>query len=312
MIFPKALKPGDTIGIVATGSPLSPQRLKLGLEQIEKRGYKVKIPFDPSAFYGKYDHAWSNGSVEQRFNALRELYLDKSVKAILSARGGYGTAALLPLIDKKLIIDNPKPFIGLSDVTPLLVFQSFASQVVSIHGPSLGSSFADAESSETALADVNSLFEILENPDCKPSFECDALRSKEAEGQLVAGNLSMLLNCLGTDWDVDYKNKILLIEDVGEPPFKIHRKLAQLKDAGKFNDLEGLVFGRFAKCESKHGPSVKEVFTISLNDILRELSFPVLCGLPFGHWGENKPFPLGCRARINGSRLSLIDSAVTK
>ncbi len=307
LIRPKALKKGDVIGVVATGSPLEQARLDNGIKEIEKRGYQVKMPFSASKFYGS-NSMWANGSVEKRLKAFKDLLLDKEVKAIFSARGGYGSLELLPFLDQNDFVKNPKPIVGLSDFCSLLCYQSFVANVTSIHATSVGTSLADVDSKDSAVRDADDLFEMLSNPSYLPEHKCEILRQGESEGRILATNLTVLCSILGTSFDFDFKDLILVIEDVGEAPYKVHRMLTQLEQSGKFDQIKGVVFGRFAKCESKNGPSIEDVFNIFID--INKHSFPVLKGLEFGHWGRNLPLALNCRAKISSEDLIILESPI--
>ena len=314
VIKPKALKKGDVIGVVATGSPLDESRLNKGIKHIEQRGYKVKMPLSVSKFYGS-DSMWANGSVKQRLNAFKDLLLDKEVKAIISARGGYGSLELLPFLDKKDFINNPKPIVGLSDFCSLLCYQSFIAKITSIHAASVGTSLADCEDikkKDSALKDSDDLFEMLSNLNYLPEYKCEVLRpgklGEESEGRILATNLTVLCSILGTNFDFDFTDLILVLEDVGEAPYKVHRMLTQLEQTGKFEKIKGLVFGRFAKCESKNGPGIEDVLSMFIEQ--NKHNFPVLKALEFGHWGRNVPLALNCKAKISSEDLIILESAV--
>jgi len=120
----------------------------------------------------------------------------------------------------------------------------------------------------------------------------------------------MFTSVLGTPWDLNFDGLILVLEEVAEAPYKIQRMLTQLKLAGKFDRLAGLVFGRFARCTAQHGPQVGEVIKSFVSDTLSGLSFPVVMGFPFGHWGENQPVPVGCRAVLQDGVFSLLEPPV--
>ena len=123
-------------------------------------------------------------------------------------------------------------------------------------------------------------------------------------------NLTMLLTLLGTPWDFDYQGAVLVLEDVGEAPYRVHRALTQLKLAGKFDKLGAIVFGRFAKCIAAQGPSVEDVFSLFARDIVGNAKFPIVSGLEVGHWGTNVPLALGCLAEVDGARFTVCESPI--
>ncbi len=304
------LQPGATIGLLAAGSPLSTERYAQGIATVERLGYKWKAPFDPTAFYGRADHGFAAASAADRTKALYELLNDRSVAAILAVRGAYGSLDVLPRVDMEMIRSSGKTLIGASDITVLLMQFAFRSGIPAVHGPCLGDAFADYEGKPEAKESVDALLRLLSDPTYSFAQRLVSLRAGSARGPVLAGNLTMLLSLLGTPWDIDYQGAILIVEDVGESPFRVHRAFTQLKLAGKLNRLAGLVFGRFAKCESAHGPSIDDVMAMICGDILGAASFPVLKGLDVGHWGKNMPLPIGCTAQIDGDTFSLVESPI--
>ena len=153
---------------------------------------------------------------------------------------------------------------------------------------------------------------MLSNTKYLPKYKCEVLRQgslkgEDAEGRILATNLTVLCSMLGTSFDFDFKDLILVLEDVGEAPYKVHRMLTQLEQAGKFESIKGLVFGRFAKCESKNGPSIEDVFTMFIKD---KYNFSVLKALEFGHWGRNVPLALNSKAKISSEDLIILESAI--
>lgn len=310
MTYP-VLEATTTIGVVAFGSPLSDERCGLGVAELQRLGYQVRMPLSPSLYYGRLENGFANGSVDERLNAFESLLQDPEVKLILSARGGYGVLELFERIDWKLVQKANKPIVGLSDTTVLLLQGPSRLGIPMIHGPSLGDAFADAQTSSEARASVDSLQRLLHQRPWSFSAKLtpvrrDSATQKSGRGWLLAGNLTMLCAVLGTPWDISYDGAVLVVEDVGESPFKVHRHLMQLYLAGKFTALQGLVFGRFSKCSAPQGPSVDEVFEMFANSVLRSQNFPILKGLAVGHWGENQALPLGADVRLVDETFSVV------
>ncbi len=304
------LEPGSKIGIVCTGSPVSPERFQLGCQAIQSYGYEIVVPLNPSEFYGKYDHGFTNGSAFERVRSLDALLDAPEVSVIIAARGGYGSMDMLPLIDFEKVRSARKVIVGCSDSTVLLMQWMSRASLCAIHGTSVGSCLADARTNEEAKRSADALIAMLTSPDYRYSIPCEVIRSGAGEGVVVAGNMSMFTSVLGTPWDLNFDGLILVLEEVAEAPYKIQRMLTQLKLAGKFDRLAGLVFGRFARCTAQHGPQVGEVIKSFVSDTLSGLSFPVVMGFPFGHWGENQPVPVGCRAVLQDGVFSLLEPPV--
>ncbi len=304
----RALRQGGCIGVVPPGSPLSPERFAAGMAEIERRGFTAKCPLDPSEFYGRYDHGFASASPRARADALMTLVDDDEVDTILAVRGAYGTLDILPLLDFDRIGRSRKIITGCSDVTALLLQCAARARIPAIHGPTLGSSFADSSTQAEASESVEALLAVLQDRDARIEQGCKILKDGTAAGPILAGNLTMLVTLLGTPWDVDYRGAILVIEDVGEAPYRIHRAMTQLRLAGKLRELSGLVFGRFARCTAAQGPSVDEVFDMVVRDMLDGAEFPVFSGLESGHFGKNIPLSIGCQATMEGGIFKCSES----
>lgn len=305
----KAVTPGSVIGVVACGSPVEPETLTRGLNELRVRGYQVCMPLDAAAGYGETAHGFSLTAATARSKALMQLIEDADVKAIIAARGGYGSMDLLPLLDFGRWQAVPKPLVGYSDVTVLLLSGFLRSQVVTIHGPVIGEEFAAALSDNVAKANVDRLFEMLSRPNFTLTNPCEIVRAGEAVGWILPANLTMLLTLLGTPWDLSYDGAILVLEDVNEPPYRIHRGLKQLNLAGKLDRLAGLVFGRLSMPGADKGGE-RQLLRYSLGDVFSDMHFPILCGLEFGHHGKNISLPVGVRGAIKDGVFTVLESAV--
>jgi muramoyltetrapeptide carboxypeptidase len=271
-------------------------------------GYRLSFPIDPSAFYGNYDHQFSNGSAADRVEALHQLLADESVAVILTARGGYGSMEMLPLLDFELVASSNKPIVGMSDACTLLSPWVEQAGVCSIHGPGLGTAFADYEEKEDARISADSLIRLLSDPSYRYQAHGHVVREGEGRGRIIASNLSILTSLLGTPWEIDTEGAVLVLEEVGSRPFQVHRSLLQLALAGKLAGLAALVFGRFSRCESEHGPNVAEVIDSATCSMLGETRYPIIRDMPFGHWGENQALALGAEAGVENSLFSLSNS----
>lgn len=310
LIKGKALRGGETIGLITPGSPIQPELFQKGVSELEKRGFRVKSPFDPSAQYQKSDFGFASASPLARAEAFHALVRDSDVAAIIGVRGGYGSIDLLPILDFKLIRSLPKPIIGYSDMTVLLAAVTQHSQLVTIHGPTIGAEFARASESAEAKESVESLFQLLMTPTFTAQYPCEVLRPGQGKGPILVGNLTMFLSLLGTPWDLPYDGKILILEDVHEPPYRIHRALNQLRLASKLSNLAGLIFGRFSQSQEEGALSVDETLRYSLKDIFSGTSYPVLAGFQCGHDGKNIAVPQGAQGEIKEGSFWITESAV--
>jgi muramoyltetrapeptide carboxypeptidase len=288
---PFRIKPGDTIGIVAPAGPFDRQTFFRGVRIIEDLGFKIFIP--PGLFE---KNLYLAGSDKHRVQLVNQLFADKSIDAIICARGGYGSMRILPMLDYGLIKNNPKIFIGFSDITILLSVLFKRCNLVTFHGPVV-TSLADA-SEETKLS-------LFRNVTSDSNLEImltggRTIKSGVAVGQVCGGNLTMLCHLVGTPFAPDFENKILFLEDRGEAPYRIDRMLVHMELAGCFKGLSGIILGAFEEC----GPS-GNVIKITA-ELFEKYPVPILAGLDAGHGSHNLTIPLGIEATLDADRHSLI------
>jgi muramoyltetrapeptide carboxypeptidase len=302
---PPALQRGDTIGIIAPASNVKPEMLKAGCETLTRMGYKpfyLDSIFDQDLYFA--------GSVERRAREFEAMLRDERVKAILCARGGYGSNYLLPPLDMDLVAQNPKIVVGCSDITCLLTYIYDATGIVTFHGPMAAGDFArnsvDAASWRAALEGI-------------PRWKLDAssgaapLVEGAADGILYGGCLSILVASLGTPYEISTDGTILFIEDVAAKPYQIDRMLMQLKLAGKLSRVRGIIFGEMLDClqNENQGYTLQEVIL----RIVGDLKVPVAYGLRSGHVTRDSiTLPIGVPARLRVQRdvkLELLENATS-
>lgn len=296
---PPPLRPGDTIGIVAPASPMWGDLLALGCRQLEEMGYKwtyLQTMFEEDLFFA--------GSAERRAREIEEMFTDDAVRAIICARGGYGSNYLPPLLDLEKIRAHPKIFVGYSDITTLLSYLTDATGLVTFHGPMIAKDFA-----AQGGVDLDSWFGALSGQrwldvSLPTTHRLRPLVPGEAEGRLYGGCLSMLVSSLGTPYEVRTEDTLLLVEDVSVKPYQVDRLLMQLRHAGKLEGVRALLFGEMLHCQA----TPEQRFTLE-DVILRavgDLGVPVAFGLPFGHVaGANLTLPIGIRARLTAGETSI-------
>lgn len=308
-IKPPALRPGDTIGIIAPASNIKAEQLQAGCEALRKGGYK---PFYFDSILEQ--ELYFAGTPERRARELEEMFARDDVRAIICARGGYGANYLLRAIDLEKIAAHPKIFVGYSDVTTLLTWFADAAGFVTFHGPMVTKDFAsqdgvDAASWEAALSGI-ATWELGSEADSgvKPLVE------GSAEGIFYGGCLSMLAASLGTRYEIQTSGTILFIEDVATKPYQIDRMLMHLKLAGKLDAVRGIVFGEMLDCiQSKgQGYTLGEVILRVVGD----LGIPIAFGLRSGHVSRrNVTLPFGVKAALRVSAreasLKVLESATT-
>jgi muramoyltetrapeptide carboxypeptidase len=308
-IKPPALRPGDNIGIVAPASYFNRAQFEAGCAALRQMGYNPV--YDESIFDRDLYFA---GSVERRARELEKMFARDDVKAIICARGGYGSNYLLPALDIRIISSHPKVFIGYSDNTSLQTYFCDAANLVTFHGPMVAKDFAksdgvDVESWQSALMGrENWRFDFGSNSGVKP------LALGSAEGVLYGGCLSMLIESIGTPYEIRTQGTILFVEDIAAKPYQIDRMLMHLKLAGKLKGVRGIIFGEMLDCVQtlNQGYTLEEV----VMRVVGELGIPVAYGLRSGHVShENITLPMGVSALLNvggtGVTLEILEPATT-
>ena len=303
-IKPRALRRGDTIGVIAPASNLKAEMLAPGLRELESLGFRTRVA------EGILDlDRYTAGPVSQRVEALRSMLLDDDVHAIFCARGGYGSGQVLPYIDRDEIRTHPKIFCGSSDVTMLLAAFESAGLVV-FHGPMVATSIRPGEAGYDRELLVRMLVsaEVIQFP----TEGCSVLHNGSAEGRLTGGCLSLVVSTLGTPWEIDTTDAILILEDADCRPYQVDRMLTHLRQAGKFDSVRGVVVGEMPGCvqHPEQGYSIADV----ISDALEDLKVPILFGFPTGHASKpNVIVPFGIKARLsleNTPSFELLEPAV--
>ena len=304
---PPALRKGDTVGIAAPASYFPRPDFEAGCEALRQMGYNPV--FDDSVFDRDLYFA---GSVERRARELEAMFVRPDVKAIVCARGGYGANYLLPLLDIKKIITRPKIFVGYSDLTSLITYFCDAAGIVTFHGPMVAKDFAkpggvDVASWQSAL-DGTKRWPL----DFGPDSGVKSLVQGSAEGVLYGGCLSMLVESLGTPYEIRTDDTILFVEDVAAKPYQIDRMLMHLKLAGKLNAVRGIIFGEMLGCTQSptQGYTLEEV----VMRVVGNLGIPVAYGVRSGHVSKgNITLPIGVSAVLNvaasGVALEILEPA---
>jgi muramoyltetrapeptide carboxypeptidase len=287
---PAALRPGDTVGIIAPAGPIEPDVLEAGCAWLVGRGYQ------PSYLPSLLDRdLYFAGTTQRRLDEFHRMFARPEVKAIICARGGYGCNYLLPKIDLALVRSNPKIFCGCSDVTTLLTYLCDTGGMVTFHGPMLNVDMRpDGVDEESWMATLTS-GEAYQRE--FSSDEVQTLVPGVAEGMLYGGCLSLLCASLGTPYEVETRGTILFLEDLAEPAFRIDRMLMHLKLAGKFEGIRGVIFGEMLDC-GQRGAQDYTLQQVVLR-VVGDLGIPVAYGLKSGHvTRDNFTLPFGVRAQF--------------
>ena len=300
----KALKPGDTIGIVAPASQVDREIFLRGVSEIETLGYKVQ--YSDLLFSNHYYFA---GTHSQRAENFMEFFTNPKIKAVFCARGGYGSQYLLDLLDTNKLKANPKIFLGYSDVTTLLQYLENQCDMVCFHGPMVSREFASGEPYYLKESLQDCLTRT--SPGAQLHLpQTETLMQGRVRGRLTGGCLSLLTACLGTPYELCSINKILFLEDVNTKPYQLDRMLMQLKLAGKLEEIQGLIFGEMLSCgDSSKSFTLQEI----IYNVVHQLDIPVWYGLPSGHTsGKGLTLPFGVEIQMDTSEkwLKIEESAV--
>lgn len=298
-IRPQRLQKGDTIGIIAPSSPPNQENLERSLAFLEQLGLKWKF-----GKHVKNVHGYLAGTDAERLEDLHDMFADPTIKGIICAGGGYGSARFTDKIDLQLMKENPKVFWGFSDITYLHTAMGLYSNLVTFHGPMLASCIGKDTFHELSAKMFQQLFEPMELHYTEAISPLETITAGVAQGELVGGNLSLLASGIGTKFEVDTKGKLLFIEDVGEEPYKIDGLLNQLRMAGKLKDAAGIVIGNYADAEPKKR---KETLTIDeiFDHFMGNLGVPVVKGFQIGHCQPHFAIPLGVGAKLDADNKTL-------
>ncbi|MGL4672842.1 S66 peptidase family protein [Cetobacterium sp.] len=295
----RKLKKGDTIGLVSPANNADIEKIKSSIQNLEKMGFKVKVG---ESVYKKW-YSFS-GTDKERAEDINNFFKDKDVHGIMCVRGGYGSIRILSLIDYKAIKENHKPFIGYSDITSLHMAFLTKANLRTFHGPMAASNF----SGDYNLDTLKDFFKVMKAEESyylqNFNKELYFYNELKASGELIGGNLAVLISSLNSDYDLDYNGKILFLEDIGESTYKIDRMLWQLKNNGVFEKVNGIIFGDFSNCEksSLDDMSLKDVFDNHFKDFQK----PVVLNLESGHCTEMKTLEFGRVLELDGIEKKIL------
>jgi muramoyltetrapeptide carboxypeptidase len=291
------LKQGDTIGIVTLGSPLAREIIDARLEFLRNMGFNVVL--------GKYVYAANGflaGTDQQRAEDLMSMFENNNVKMILPTRGGVGVAGILPYLDYKVIRENPRIVTGYSDITVLLNTLYLYSDLITFQSLLLIDFRPD-----TPAYNFNQFFaatstltspRTIENP---PGIPLVSRIAGDVTGPIIGGNLTSLVDTLGTSYEIDTKGKILLLEETHEPTNTIYRYINHLKLAGKFDDCIGIIMGECTQCE----PAYTETYEDLINDFIVPLGKPLMTNLATAHGKYKAAIPIGATVNLNTTTNTL-------
>ena len=284
----RPLERGEPIGVVALSGPVDPARLEGGLEVLRSWGNPIELASNLHA-----RKSYLAGSDEARLSGLNEL-LDLGVRTFIPARGGYGVTRLMSRLPWQRLIADEVRFVGFSDLTALL--NPLASSVIQVHGP-MAAAGLERPGNAHRLREL-----LLGRLVGKALFDIPAegvLRHGRAEGVVMGGNLSVLSTLVGTPWEPDFNDRVLLLEEVSEPPYRLDRLLTHLRSSASFGGLKALIGGTLRACRP-HTECLARWSELLLESAPEGI--PVIVGLPFGHGARNMAFPVGATVEIETRR----------
>jgi muramoyltetrapeptide carboxypeptidase len=312
-IKPQRLRPGDTVGIISPSEPIVfKNEFHAGIKELEKLGLKVLLGKNVFKKYGGY----MAGTIEQRLSDLHSMFRNPKVKAILVSGGGFCVNQILPSVNYSLIKNNPKIIMGYSDITVLINAIYAKTGLVTFHGPSVELSIANWQKF-TKDSFVKAVFHPKPIGKVPGLTSWKVFKRGKATGRLLGGNLSVLRTLIGTKFNPDWKNSILLWEDCNLTYEDLDHFITHLKLTGIFEKIVGMAIGytkNFKKIEEESGLERKTFFSPKkiILERTHEYHFPIISGVEFGHGKDQLVIPIGVQATIDTSRqlFSIDESGV--
>ncbi|MGI8951412.1 MAG: S66 peptidase family protein [Chitinophagaceae bacterium] len=287
--IPPYLKKDDLIGIVCPSGFMPLEKAETCINTIKKWGYKIKV----GKTLGNQFHYFS-GTDKERLNDLQQMLDDENIKAILCARGGYGLSRIIDEIDFTQFVKNPKWIIGFSDVTVLQLHIFSKYKIASMHSPMAAAFNDDGFKNEYVQSLKNTLSGKTSDYLCEPNSQN---KTGIAEGKLIGGNLSIIAHLIGTSSNINTKNKILFLEDVGEYIYNIDRMMMQLKRSGMLKHLSALIIGGFTEMKDTNIPFGQDVYEL-IFDKVKEYNYPVCFDFPVSHTEKNYALKIGVKHQL--------------
>ncbi|GAA1744952.1 LD-carboxypeptidase [Luedemannella helvata] len=293
-VRPAALRPGDRVMLVSPSGPTRPERVARGVELLSEWGLSVDVAPNVYARSG-----YLAGTDDLRLADLMTALGDPTVRGVICTRGGYGVQRIVDGIDMAVVRADPKIVVGFSDITALQLSLWRGARLASVHGP--GAAWLHERTGPDSVA---ALRHALMDPtpvtiSARQDEETSAVRVPAAavSGPLLGGNLCLLAATVGTPDFPDMSGAILLIEEVGEPPYKVDRMLTHLRRAGVLSQVAGVAVGQFTDCADGWSTTIVDC----LLERLTPLGVPVLGGLPIGHGRDQIAVPFGTLATLDAT-----------
>ena len=302
LILPSPVYKGDTIGLVApAGSIINQDNLDRGINFLKDAGYKLKFHRD-----FRNTEGYLAGSDQERADEFNSIWSDPEVKAVVAARGGYGSLRMLDMLDLEHIQKNPKILIGFSDLTVLLSAILKNTGLLTFHGPVVTTLAGIDEDSRNSFLDT--LSGNLSK--CIKPDRLIIVQPGKAAGMLLGGNLTTLTHMLASPYEISWQGAILFIEDIGESPYRLDRLLTHLAKAQKLDDLSGLILGTFTEEDRTESPDLAKCICDRVLELIGSRNIPIWADFPVGHGSRNLTLPLGARVEMDSATgtLNLLES----
>jgi muramoyltetrapeptide carboxypeptidase len=280
---------GSKVAVVAPAGIPDRDCLQLGLQILADWGY---VPISGRHLYDQ--HKYTAGQAGDRAVDLQWALQADDVDAVWIARGGFGCAHCFPYLDWAAV--RERLVIGFSDATALLYALTAHTAATPIHGPNLDRLAKISDQSREAMRAL-----LQEPAPSRWKIECCSAAAEEITGRMIGGNLAVLSSMVGTPWQVAMGGCLLMLEDVGEPGYRLDRLFTQLLQSGSLKDVRALLLGEFLRCPLPKGVDIGEFFA----ELLNGLNIPVLTGLPIGHGDMNMPWYYGAYGRLSGDFLEV-------
>ena len=306
MLKPRALVSGDRLAVVAPASAFKREEFDRGIAEIRSLGFE---PVYDETVFARCRYV--AGSAELRAAAIHAAWRDPSIAGLIGVRGGYGSAQVLPLLDKAEARRAGKPFVGYSDLTAILTFLTLNCEMAAFHGPMLAGRLARGAEGYDRASFLGALTRREPMGELAPAG-LETIRPGEARGTLYGGTITQLLASLATPFAFDPPPRcILFLDEVAERPYRLDRMITQLRQSGLLARAAAVVLGELPRCDEPSGdPTARVVMT----DLFRDFPGPVLIGFPSGHTvGPAMTLPFGVSCRVVGDahpRLVIEESAV--
>lgn len=310
ILKPARLRVGDKVGLVAPAFLITETDLQQSIDRVKQLGLQ---PVYSDKILRK--HGYFSGTDKERADEFNRMMKNPEIKGVIFTSGGYGCARILDMVDYDLIRKNPKVMIGFSDVTALVNAIYQRTGLITFHGPISRTihrdynkmQFENIAMKPTDVYTIRSAENDLQKAVSDKTLERYVINPGHAEGKLVGGNLTLICSMIGTPYQMNLKDKIVMIEDVGEEPYRIDRMLTQLIACDELTKAAGIAFGVCKRCDKTGKAVAPNSFTLRqvIEDRIKPLRIPAVYGLSFGHNENNFTFPIGLNARLDTDNMTI-------